>query len=433
MNDLVLHPAVVCPMCRSMLRESEESLHCEGCAADYPVDHGIPRLLDRWAPLTIDPGAVRLKTEAESMETINLQRQVDFGFLSRPRHFYLIYAGLAAALLFRVAWGALLLVALLLVDWLYYRYRQGRILDRFESNPIRLRTVDDTQAVDRLFERLGRRQPTMDDWTRLAWKGTAAPAGNEGWRPQVAERYLDILRIYRAQTPRPHVVVDVGANDGQATYEFGIGAESTLIGVDISHLLLRRLRERLPHQVALQADGLRLPLKDASVDFLYCTETLEHLTDPAEGLAEFHRVLRPGGVMIAQSPNAHRLRNLNLFEMLVLPISLLTDRVVRKKIVQENTWHNASTYHWDLSVQDYRRMLRGRPVRILDLSSREFFFPQFLLSGSIGLFRLKERIERAIPILRYFGADLVLVAQKLEAPAAPGARRAGRAAEVHPG
>jgi SAM-dependent methyltransferase len=48
--------------------------------------------------------------------------------------------------------------------------------------------------------------------------------------------------------------------------------------------------------------GDRIPLEDESVDSILMTEVLEHVFNPAELLAEFHRVLRPGGSILITCP-----------------------------------------------------------------------------------------------------------------------------------
>jgi 2-polyprenyl-3-methyl-5-hydroxy-6-metoxy-1,4-benzoquinol methylase len=46
-----------------------------------------------------------------------------------------------------------------------------------------------------------------------------------------------------------------------------------------------------------------LPLDDASVDVLVCAEGIEHVVDRHRVLAEFRRVLKPGGRLLLTTPN----------------------------------------------------------------------------------------------------------------------------------
>lgn len=46
----------------------------------------------------------------------------------------------------------------------------------------------------------------------------------------------------------------------------------------------------------------QLPLRSASVDTVLVTEVLEHLPEPALALAELHRLLKPGGLLIVTTP-----------------------------------------------------------------------------------------------------------------------------------
>ena len=48
----------------------------------------------------------------------------------------------------------------------------------------------------------------------------------------------------------------------------------------------------------IQGDSARLPLPDASVDLLFCHQTFHHLVDQDRAIAEFFRVLRPGGKLL---------------------------------------------------------------------------------------------------------------------------------------
>ncbi len=55
----------------------------------------------------------------------------------------------------------------------------------------------------------------------------------------------------------------------------------------------------------LLGNGLGLPFADGSFDVITSFETLEHLHERRKFLAELHRVLRPGGILILSTPNAN--------------------------------------------------------------------------------------------------------------------------------
>ncbi len=50
------------------------------------------------------------------------------------------------------------------------------------------------------------------------------------------------------------------------------------------------------------ADAAALPLPDASVDTILCTEVLEHVPNPEKVISEFARVLRADGILICTAP-----------------------------------------------------------------------------------------------------------------------------------
>ena len=48
----------------------------------------------------------------------------------------------------------------------------------------------------------------------------------------------------------------------------------------------------------IRASSAALPLPDASVDLLFCHQTFHHLVDQDAAIAEFFRVLKPGGTLL---------------------------------------------------------------------------------------------------------------------------------------
>ena len=56
----------------------------------------------------------------------------------------------------------------------------------------------------------------------------------------------------------------------------------------------------------LHGDCAQLPLPDASADIVFCHQTFHHLVEQDRALAEFRRVLKPGGILLfAESTDAY--------------------------------------------------------------------------------------------------------------------------------
>jgi SAM-dependent methyltransferase len=75
-----------------------------------------------------------------------------------------------------------------------------------------------------------------------------------------------------------------------------VGLSGLVIGADIAPAMLRAARGRLSHRSfgPVAADGQTLPFSDGSFDAVICQLGLQFFPNPARGLAEFYRVLRPG-------------------------------------------------------------------------------------------------------------------------------------------
>ena len=91
-------------------------------------------------------------------------------------------------------------------------------------------------------------------------------------------------------------VLDVATGTGLVAREAMaiIGPEGTVVGLDPSAGMLAEAHRLLPMRL-VRGRGERLPLRDASFDFVSMGFALRHVTDLNALFGEFHRVLKPGG------------------------------------------------------------------------------------------------------------------------------------------
>jgi ubiquinone/menaquinone biosynthesis C-methylase UbiE len=98
-------------------------------------------------------------------------------------------------------------------------------------------------------------------------------------------------------------IVDVGCGDGA-----GLGRWCQMHGVDYLGLDVSTTALEKARQIGLDTqkieDAADLPMPSASEAAMACFEVFEHLVDPADAAVEIHRVLEPGGILIATVPNA---------------------------------------------------------------------------------------------------------------------------------
>lgn len=116
--------------------------------------------------------------------------------------------------------------------------------------------------------------------------------------------FINHLKAYQfiSQCVKDRVVLDVGCGTGYGT---AILAEyaNQVAGIDRSAAAIRFAKRRYPGVDFSKMDAQDLRFPDASFDFVFSSENLEHLPDQAAHLVELRRVLRAGGTCFIASPN----------------------------------------------------------------------------------------------------------------------------------
>ena len=116
------------------------------------------------------------------------------------------------------------------------------------------------------------------------------------WRYNWLIHHQVIAALLRARPHARGLLLDVGCGDKPFARWFE-GHVTRYLGTDLASS--RYLGDGRPE---VFARGERLPFRDGSVDTVLGLSMLDHFPEPGPLLAEAHRVLRPGGMLILEFP-----------------------------------------------------------------------------------------------------------------------------------
>lgn len=174
-------------------------------------------------------------------------------------------------------------------------------------------------------------------------------------------QYYDHLRryLFAQQFVGGKTVLDIACGTGYGMRILGQGGASRVIGIDLSRAALRYIQQAqqsLPQHAQprlVQANALALPLPAQAFDVIVSFETLEHLSQPRQFLAEARRILRPDGTLILSTPNravvspnsATPFSPYHSFEPTLTELSTLIEEAGWKIVNLHGLTHSAQTAH----------------------------------------------------------------------------------------
>ena len=116
------------------------------------------------------------------------------------------------------------------------------------------------------------------------------------YKPSYLIRYILFRAVSGYASTCSSVILDFGC--GRQPYKPLFSHCAQYIPVDFSDTKFKFYA----NGNVLPFDGSKIPLPDASIDHILCTEVLEHVFTPETILAELYRVLRPGGDILLTTP-----------------------------------------------------------------------------------------------------------------------------------
>ena len=120
-----------------------------------------------------------------------------------------------------------------------------------------------------------------------------------GLPPEVAERIADQIDRVTGVGSR---LLEIGVGTGRISLPLHRRGRP-MVGIDLSAPMLGQYRakaaaERLPAPAVMRADAIRLPFEDRSFGGVIEVHVLHLIPGWREALAEVHRVIAPGGVLV---------------------------------------------------------------------------------------------------------------------------------------
>ena len=160
------------------------------------------------------------------------------------------------------------------------------------------------------------------DWERLVNRGNAdevrahyarlAATYDRKANPACKRAYGELVETY---LPNARRVLELGAGSGPL---LGGHPGSLRVAYDLSAPMLKHMV--VTGHLRVAGDARKLPFQNDCFDACFSINLLEHVPDPGAVLCEAARVLTPGGVLLAVTPNGDREWLLHWIERLHLKL-----------------------------------------------------------------------------------------------------------------
>jgi ubiquinone/menaquinone biosynthesis C-methylase UbiE len=158
--------------------------------------------------------------------------------------------------------------------------------------------------VHQLRRKLLKEKP-MKFWTRYtvtlhrSFENVEESLAYFHWRN---DQYYDYIQLMPVSGQEGKDVLDFGCGPGNDLVGFHVYSNpARLLGVEVSPTALVQAKRRMaiheakPELILMGEDDVKLPVSDASLDYIHSSGVLHHVRDPLPILQEFRRILRPRG------------------------------------------------------------------------------------------------------------------------------------------
>jgi len=182
---------------------------------------------------------------------------------------------------------------------------------------------------------------------------------------RLARFTLSPRKLIARALPAGATVVDVGCGDFHKTYNYlyQTNPELRIVGLDLGVERTQYGDSPVPDHIAAtgrfrrlacDVSGEPLPFADGSVQGVYCSHLIEHVTRQEHVLAETFRILAPGGLLYLETPGPRSL--------IVKPGSWLSTIAISNP---PNHWDDPTHVSPPWSIEELTSRLRGAGFDVL--------------------------------------------------------------------
>jgi len=120
----------------------------------------------------------------------------------------------------------------------------------------------------------------------------------------LVQRYVELPRLRRfSKLEEEAKVLEIGCGNGYGTFLIGkYFSPKTIDAIDLDEKMIRIAKKKYENssRVFQVASATELPFEDNTFDAVFDFGVIHHIPNWKDALAEIHRVLKPGGQIIAE-------------------------------------------------------------------------------------------------------------------------------------